>query len=236
MSFCSKCGNQLLDNAKFCPKCGASVAGRTVSPVPEKDPSQGGFTSSAASQNGAGVGSLGAALGANTDQAFAIVGALLILFTFMPWLQAGLFGISLSYSLVGLPGALGQLQSLANTNAYLYTVANSEVFQYISLVVWALFACWAIAAGSLAVNAIRAFMGKSTSAVPFLVVGIFALAIIIALFIADGYVSSQVAAAMGSYGNGFTTTGMISATPWAWVSAILGIAAFFVYRSLRKTS
>ncbi len=26
MAFCSKCGNQILDNAKFCPKCGAPVA------------------------------------------------------------------------------------------------------------------------------------------------------------------------------------------------------------------
>lgn len=26
MAFCSKCGNQILDNAKFCPKCGTPVA------------------------------------------------------------------------------------------------------------------------------------------------------------------------------------------------------------------
>ena len=29
MAFCSKCGNQILDNAKFCPKCGAPVAAPT---------------------------------------------------------------------------------------------------------------------------------------------------------------------------------------------------------------
>lgn len=236
MSFCSKCGAHLAENAKFCPRCGASVAGRTVSPMSEKGASQGGFTPYSVPQHDPGVESLRAALGANTDKAFAIVGVLLILSSFMPWLQAGLFGISFSYSLAGLPGALGQLQSLANANAYLYTVSNSEVFQYVSLVVWVLFACWVVAAGSLAMSAIRAFMGKPVSAAPFLVIGIFALAIIIALFIADGYVSSQVATAMGSYGNGFTTAGMISATPWTWVSAILGIASFFVYRSLRKTS
>jgi uncharacterized membrane protein len=33
MAFCAKCGNQMGDGVKFCPSCGASVAGKSAKPV-----------------------------------------------------------------------------------------------------------------------------------------------------------------------------------------------------------
>ena len=33
MAFCAKCGNQMVDGAKFCPSCGASAAGKSKAPV-----------------------------------------------------------------------------------------------------------------------------------------------------------------------------------------------------------
>jgi len=33
MAFCAKCGNKMEDGLKFCPSCGASVAGKSTAPV-----------------------------------------------------------------------------------------------------------------------------------------------------------------------------------------------------------
>ena len=33
MAFCAKCGKQIDDGAKFCPSCGASVAGKSAGPA-----------------------------------------------------------------------------------------------------------------------------------------------------------------------------------------------------------
>lgn len=221
MAFCPKCGSHLVESARFCPKCGAPAA-RPAAQSPAPTP----ILSSRST-----TPSLTATLRGNLDKAFAVVGIVLALLSLLPWLQVGLLGFNMSYSIVGLPGDLGQLTNLA-TSSYLSYTSMSEI-QAATNIVWALVAVWAIVVLLLAVNAVKAFRGHGSFPAAFLAMGIFAVAIIVAMFVLDGYVASQVSSMMGSYSS-LSTSGMISATPWAWITAICSIGAFIAYLRLKR--
>lgn len=226
MKFCSKCGTQLADGARFCPKCGASI-----SAAPVGTPSAAGTATPAGAQGAASsfVQQVKATSAGTTQKIFAAIGVVIALLTLLPWMQVSYYIISGSYSIFDFISMIIKLNGYVSSSGYMSGTGDVMMVFNVITVILALF--WAAAVVMLVVNCVKAFTNKKIMPEAFLVSGILAIVVIIAMFAVDAYVASQVASSLSS---SFSTSGLFSATPWAWVVAIASFVAFFVHRQMMK--
>lgn len=225
MQFCSKCGTQLVDGARFCPKCGAqtNAAAGGSAPVdgPRVPPTGQGSAESFVHQ----AKSISAD---SVQKIFAVAGIVVALLTLLPWMQVSYYIISGSYSIFDFVNMVIKLNGYITSGGYSSGADAMMVFNVIAVIL-ALF--WAAAVVMLVINCVRAFTAKKIMPEAFLVSGILAAVVIVAMFAIDIYVTSQVSSSISA---SLSTTGLFSATPWAWITAIASFAAFFVHRGMVK--
>ena len=192
----------MVDNAKFCPKCGAPNAAFSVPAGPPKP--------APAPQSNERT----------KDIVAAVATGILALISFMPLLRLNVPLIGGSYSLLDLVNVYNQL------NNYGYTAyGNISLAFFEGVVVWfvIIVTVWIAAIVASIVCVANVIRGKGSGGYGLVLLAVFGVLCTATVFVA----SSMLADAAGSYAS--SVSSMIVPTMWLWALTVGSFAGFITY-------
>lgn len=221
MSFCSQCGKQVEDRARFCPACGAPAG------TPAVHASAGAPSVASVSASGVSVGSAAPATAAQAKSAKIVAGvlnALLAVCAFMPWVNVNLYVWSDSFS---IPTLLDMANTVREWGSSLGGLSSDVegVLAGFTVVILGILIIWLVVVVLLIRDAYRYFTNKpgfnSTGAAAVLTLSALFLLVVFAL---DQMISGS---------SSGVPSGLVSATGWVWGTVALSIGAL-VYSEVKE--
>ena len=249
--FCPKCGTQNPDGSKFCSGCGQPLAPATQSAsAPQPAPQPAAFATSraagpAAYSTAGAVRHTGIAVGP-VWLSYALIAVLVVagVLLFQSWAEIPLAQISyatsgsaqagapssIGFGVLGvsqLAGTIGSLGSLAgNFMSSSQASALSSVTQAtVPLAIVTLL--WAASLVLIAINVHELLVHKGAGEKLLIACGVVLVALCAAWMLFVGSVDSSILSAFGAASQ-FVTFHVFVATPFAWVTLVLGVVCIVV--------
>lgn len=243
--FCPKCGTQNSDGSKFCSGCGqplapASQSASQPAPTSQPAPQPAAFATSraagpAAYSTAGAVRHTGIAVGP-VWLSYALIAVLVAagILLFQSWAEIPLAQISYATSgsaQAGAPssigfGVLGVSQLAGNFMSSSQVSALSSVTQAtVPLAIVTLL--WAASLVLIAINVHELLVHKGAGEKLLIACGVVLVALCVAWMLFVGSVDSSILSAFGAASQ-FVTFHVFVATPFAWVTLVLGVACIVV--------
>lgn len=249
--FCPKCGTQNPDGSKFCSGCGQPLAPASQpASAPQPAPQPAAFATSRAAGPAAysaagAVRHAGIAVGP-VWLSYALIAVLVVagVLLFQSWAEIPLAQISyatsgsaqagapssIGFGVLGvsqLAGTIGSLGSLAgNFMSSSQASALSSVTQAtVPLAIVTLL--WAASLVLIAINVHELLMHKGAGEKLLIACGVVLVALCVAWMLFVGSVDSSILSALGAASQ-FVTFHVFVATPFAWVTLVLGVVCIVV--------
>lgn len=207
--YCIKCGEELEEKTKFCPSCGTQITQDDT------------LSKSTAIISKDTIYKVSATLSTSYKKISAIIGVILILLTFLPWLKLNIFF------------GLGEYTFFHTINMWVnaggWDISYDLGWFGLVLTIFVIF--WIISIALLLTFCFKVYKGEKVVLDGFLVMGIFSCLVIVGMYLADLYAVSFISEYYGVY-----SSGMFSTTPYPWIVAILSFATFGGYRYTEKRS
>jgi len=198
---CVKCGKDIDGAERFCSSCGTQI---------EKTNSSNKGSSSSTKPFSYKIGAI---FGNAPDKISAVIGIVLILLTLLPWAKITYAGYTIEFTLIeiynmwhGITNILPLEYSAMYLPSTLFFFAMS--WASVVLIILMTFFC------------IRTFLGKKTSPVAFLVLGICSAIFIIVMYVIDFSATASASSSLELFGTTF----------WPWIVALVSFSTFFAYR------